>query len=121
MGEDVVCVDEGVFMILGVGAAAAPAVVFWFRDDFGCYRVEVDVFADVQLVFAGVDPFCPVAVFEDVSFVAIFLIEVPGIVIVDQLNDGACGGIDGFDLEVEMVGHQAVGMEGKLVFLFGFS
>lgn len=121
MGEDVVCVDERVFVLLSVGAAAAPGVIFRVFDDFRCYGVEVDVFADVQFVFAGVDPFCTVAVFEDVTIVAIFLIEVPGIVIVDQLNDGACRGVDGFDLEVEMVGHQAVGVEGKWVFLFGFS
>lgn len=118
--QDVACGDDGVVLaVVKVGAVAAPGVFFGLGDEFGADRVQMDVFADLNFIDEIHDQFLAESTLEKMAVPFVFAVDVHGIFRVDIMHDLADVGVGGFDLEMGVVGHEAVGVKVKVEFLFG--
>jgi hypothetical protein len=118
--QDVAGGDDGVVLsVVKVGAVAAPWVVFGLGDEFGCDGVQMDVFADLDFIDEVHDQLFAESTLEKMAVPLVFAVDVHGIFCVDIVHDFADVGVGGFDLEMGVVGHEAVGVKVEVEFLFG--
>ncbi|WP_339148046.1 MULTISPECIES: hypothetical protein [unclassified Sutcliffiella] len=89
-------------------------------DHLGGDWVEVDVFADVDLVVDIMDEAGFESAFQEVAGESVFAVDVLGVFGVDCLHDQADVGGFGFDEQVGVVGHETVGVQFERVFEFRF-
>lgn len=83
--------------------------------------VEMDVFADIDLIKRGFDQLCEVSILEYVTDVVVFAVKVVGISVVDLFHNELNVRVVGLDLEVDMIRHQAVGVKIEGEFHAGFT
>lgn len=119
VSQDVFSGDEQVVLVVvEVLLVAAEWVVFGVVDHLGGYWVLVDVFADVYLVVDVLDEAGFESPFKEVAGEFVFAVEVLGVFGVDFLHDETDVGGLGFDEQVGVVGHEAVGVQFERVFVF---
>lgn len=117
--QDVTGSDDGVVLaVIKVGAVAAPGIFFRLGDEFGADRVKMDVFADLDFIDRVHDQLLAESTLEKMAVPFVFAVDVHGIFCVDIVHDFADVGIGGFDLEMGVVGHEAVGVKVEVKFLF---
>ncbi len=109
--QDVTCGNERIiFSIVKVALVAAPGIVFGLGDEVGGDRVKMDVFADFDLVDWVFDWLLAIPPLEKVASIVVFSVHVNGVNGIDMVHDTADVCLGGFDLEVRVVGHEAVCM-----------
>ncbi|MBM7618610.1 hypothetical protein JOC95_000452 [Bacillus tianshenii] len=118
--QDVACGDDRVVLaVVVVGAIAAPGVFFGLGDEFGAYGVQMDIFAHLDFIDEVHDQFFAESTLEKMAAPFVFSVDVYGVFGVDIMHDFAYVCVGGFDLEMGVVGHEAVGVKVEVKFLFG--
>lgn len=118
--QDVAGGDDGVVLaVVKVGAVAAPGVFFGLGDELGADGVKMDVFADFDFIDEVHDQLLAESTLEKMAVPFVFAVDVYGVFSVDIVHDFADVGVGGFDLEMGVVGHEAIGVKVEVKFLFG--
>lgn len=118
--QDVARGDDGVVLaVVKVRAVAAPGVFFWPSDQFGADGVQMDVFADLDFIDEVLDQLFAESTLEKMSVPFVLAVDVHRVFCVDIVHDFADVGVGRFNLEMGVVGHEAVGVKVEVKFLFG--
>lgn len=107
--QDVGDLHVGIFLESKVGTIAAPGVILRRRDHLCLKRISMNVAADIQHVFLRKDQLGTVTALKHMTDVLVFFVNIVGILAIQKSHDFVDGGFNGFQLEMDVVRHQAIG------------
>ncbi len=105
---------------MDVERITAPGVCLGMDGEFRFNRIVVDIPARFNKIRWGIDLSGSISPLEHMPDIIIFLVEINGVAGVKDTDDSLQWNIVGFNQQMNVVGHQTVGVDGKWVLFFRF-